>query len=108
MLVVLYVVFQHFQSVESGCLGMTDGSPPFLLAFGNHLGTACRILSLYMLHLRMLSQELTTLHQGHRVRMNLSYRIPVVIWQTADAVRDVQLVLTHNGSTGVAQQLVVM
>ena len=40
--------------------------------------------------------------------MYLGNGVPVILRQTADAVGDVQLVLADDGSTRVAQQLVVM
>ena len=40
--------------------------------------------------------------------MYLGNGVPVILRQTADAMGDMQLMLTHNGGTTVAQQLIVM
>ena len=108
MLIVLNVVFQHFQSIQVGGLGMADGSPPLLLPLGNHLGRAGGILGLHILHLRVLGQKLAALHQGYGMGVYLLDGVPVVVRQAADAVGDVQLVLADDGGARVAQQLVVM
>ena len=42
------------------------------------------------------------------MRVNFSNRIPIIFWQTADAMRDVELVLPYYGSTTVAQQLIIV
>ena len=108
VLVVLDVVFQHLQPVEPRSLGMADGGPPAPAALGNHLRRTGRVLGLHVLHARMLRQEPAALHQRHGVRVDFLDALPVVIGQAADAVRDVELVLTDNGRARVAQQLVVV
>ena len=87
---------------------MTDGCPALLVTLGNHLRRSGRILSLHILQLRMLSQELTALHEGNGMRVYLGNRVPVILRQTADAVGNMQLVLTDHRCPRVAQQLVVM
>ena len=108
MLVVLNMVLKHLQSVQFGSLGMTDGCPSALLALGYHLGTTSGILGLHILKLWVLCQEVAALHQGYGVRVYLGDGVPIILRQTADTVRDVQLMLAHDGSTAVAQQLVVV
>ena len=108
VLVVLDMVFQNLQAVETCRLSMTDSCPPVLLTVGNLLGRTCRVLRLNVLHVRMLLQELAALHEGNRMRMHFGDGVPVVVRQTTDAMGDVQLMLADNGRTAVAQQLVVM
>ena len=40
--------------------------------------------------------------------VNLLQGVPVVIWQTADAVLNVQLVLAHHGGSTLSEQFVVV
>jgi hypothetical protein len=42
------------------------------------------------------------------MRVNFGNRIPIIVGQTADAMRDMQLMLSDDGGARVAQQLVVM
>ena len=87
---------------------MADGSPPSLQSFGNHLGTTCGIFGLDILQRGMLSKELTALHESHGMRMYLGNGVPIVFRQAADAVRDMEFVLTNDRGSAVAQQLVVV
>ena len=108
VLVVLNVIFKNLQTVEFGCLSVTNSSPPSLLTFGNHLRRTSGVLSLHILQLWVLGQELTALHQRHRMRVDFCNRLPVVFRQTADAMGDVQLVLSDNRGSGVTEQLIVV
>jgi hypothetical protein len=56
----------------------------------------------------MLGQELAALHQRHGMGVHLGDGVPVVLWQTADAMGDMQFVLAYNGRPRVAQQLIVV
>ena len=86
VLVVLDMILQHLQSIEPRSLRMTDGSPALVSALGNHLCRTSRILGLHILQRGMLSQELTALHQGHRMGMDLRDGVPIVIRQTTDTM----------------------
>ena len=102
MLVILDVVFKNLQSVQLCCLSMTDGSPSAFLSLCYHFGRSGSILCFNVLQLWMICQEVTTLHQCHRVRVYLSNSIPIVLRQTADAVSNVQLVLAYHRCAAVA------
>ena len=97
VLIVLDMVFKHLQSIEPGSLSMTNGCPPLFLSLSYHLGTACRIFCLHILQCGMLGEELTALHQRHRMGMHLGDGVPIVVRQTTDAMRDMQLMLSYNG-----------
>ena len=56
----------------------------------------------------MVGEELATLHQRHRMRVNLLQGAPVVGRQAANAVLDVELVLSHHGGSALPEQLVVV
>ena len=108
VLVVLDVILQHLQSVQSSGLGVADGGASALHSLGYHLCRSGRVFRLHILKLWVLSQEVATLHQRHWVRVHLGDGVPVVLRQATDAVSDVQLVLAHHRSAAVAQQLVVV
>ena len=108
MLVVLDVVLQHLQSVEACRLGVADGRPAVVLAFGNHLGAACGVVAFHDAQLWVVFQVVARLHEGNRMRMYLGDGVPVIVGQAADAMGDVQLMLAHDRGSAVAQQLVVV
>ena len=87
---------------------MTDGSPATFPLLTDHLGGTCGVLSLDILQLRVLTEELPTLHQCDRVRVYLLYGVPVILWQTADAVRDMQFVFAYYRSARITEEFVVM
>ena len=55
----------------------------------------------------MIGQELPTLHECHGMGVHLGDGFPRVFGQTADAMLDVELMLTNNSCARVAKQLVV-
>ncbi len=81
---------------------------PLHLVLGDVSCRTCGILSLHRLEVGMVGEELATLHQSHRMGVNLLQGAPVVIRQTADAVLDVELVLAHHGGSALPEQLVVV
>ena len=108
MLVVLYLVLQHLQSVEFCSRSVADSSPSLALVFGYVLCRTRRVLCLNRLYVGMIGKESVALCQRHRMRVHLSNRRPVVVGQTADAMLDVKLMLAHHSSTRIAQQLIVV
>ena len=76
VLVVLNAVLKHLQTVETRRLSMADGSPPMVLAFGNHLRRTGGIVTLDNTQLRMALQVVARLHEGHGVGMDLGKRLP--------------------------------
>ena len=56
----------------------------------------------------MFLQEVTALHQRHRMGIDLRDVLPVLVGQTHDAVRDPQFVLAYNLHAAVTQQFVVV
>jgi len=108
MLVVVYLILQHLQSVELGGRSVADGSPTVTLVFGNILSRASRVLSLNSLYVGMVGKEGVALGKSHGMRMNLGDCRPIIIGQTTDAMLYVEFMLTHHRGTRLAQQLVVV
>ena len=108
VLVVLDAVFQHFQSVELCSRRVTDGCPAFALVFSNKLRCACRIFRFHSLHARMVGKKDATLLQCYGMRVDFLQSGPIIIRQTADAMFDVQLMLSHHRCPRLAQQVVVV
>ena len=67
VLVVLYGVFQNFQAVEFGCIGVADGGVSMELHPCYFLRRTCRIFGLYHFQMGTERKEVTTLGQSHRV-----------------------------------------
>ena len=108
VLVVLDVVFQNLHAVHLSCLSMADGCDAPQLMFVYILGGSGGILGFHGFQRGMVAQVLAALHQGDGVGVDFGDGVPVVIGQTADAMRDVQLVLTYDGGARVAQQFIVV
>ncbi len=89
-------------------IGSRAGIPIILI--GMLLGANESLINIGILafSLGVLFQIVACLHQGHRMRVHLGYRIPIVLRQTADAMGDMQLVLAHYSCPTIAQQLVVV
>ena len=108
VLVVFDFVLQHLQAVHLRCLGVADGRPALALVPPDVFRRACRVLGLHRLQRGVVREKRPALHQCHRMRVNLGERLPRVFGQTADAVLNVELVLTHDRRSRVAQQLIVV
>ncbi len=106
--IVVDALLQHLHAIHLGCIGRADGCPSLHLVLGDVGCRTCGILCLHRLEVGMVGQELPTLHQSHRMGVNLLQGAPVVIRQAADAVLDVELVLAHHGGSALPEQLVVV
>ncbi len=91
--IVVDFLLQHLHAIHPGSVGRADGCPSVHLVLGDECGRTCGILSLHRLEIGMVGEELATLHQRYRMRVNLLQGAPVVGRQAADAVLDVELAL---------------
>lgn len=106
--IVLYAVLQDFHTIHPGGTRVANSSLTVELVLSYELCSTGSVLSLYSLQIGMSGKKLTALHEGHRVRMNLTNRFPVVIRQTADAVLYVELMLSDDGSTRHPKQFIIV
>ena len=75
---------------------------------GNKGSRTCGIFCLYSFQVGMIGEESATLHQCHRMGMNLLKCTPVIIGQTADAVLYMESVLAYYCRSTLAQKLIVV
>ena len=53
-------------------------------------------------------KEMSTLHQRYGVGVDLRERVPIIVGEAEQGVLNMELLLTDNGHTAFAQQLVVV
>ena len=106
--IVLYAVLQDFHTIHPGGTRVANSSLTVELVLSYELCSTGSVLSLYSLQIGMSGKKLTALHEGHRVRMDLTDRIPVVIRQTADAVLYVELMLSDDSSARHSKQFIIV
>ena len=90
--IVVDAFLQYLHAVHLGGIRRADGCPSMYLVLRY---VSCRtgsILCLHRLEVGMVGQKLATLHQCHRMGVNLLQGAPVVFWQTADAVLYLSLI----------------
>ena len=108
MLVVFNVIVEHLQSIHLGGVGVANGSPALAMVLVYVLCASGCVFRLDHLQFFVRREVISALHKCHRMRVDLAYRAPVVVWQAAYAMRDVQLVFTDDGRVAVAQKLIVV
>ena len=86
MLALFNALFQNLHPVEWGSELRTDGCVTSQTILADVLGRTCCVVRFHNLQLRMLFQEVATLHQRHRVRIHLCDVLPRILWQTHDAM----------------------
>ena len=84
-------------------LSVADGCPSVALVALNKLSSSSCIFSFHSLEVGMVGDVVATLHQSHRMRVNLGDGCDIVVGQTAYGMLYVQFMLAHNGSAAVAQ-----
>lgn len=108
VLVVFYRVLKYLHPIEPGSLCRADGSPAVALVLRNVGSRTGCIGRLYSFDAGMTVEERAALHEGYGMGMDLDDCRPVVIGQAADAMPDVEPLLSHDRRTRLAQQVVVV